>query len=150
MSSDVALRRWRLAVRLMVAALVWSVGLALAALLLPAYNGQTISNVNGLTLTTATFVQVNGLRALTLVAIPAIVSVIVAFALWQRHRHQANWTGWVAWTAIGLLALETLLGITTIGLFIIPVPVLLAVSVRLIPGPARAPSAPAPAPATET
>ena len=142
MSERVRERRRHLAIRLTVAALVWSVGLILAALLLGAYSGQTVSSDAGVTLTTRTFVQVNGLGSLVLVAIPAAACLIVGAALWQRHRRQPAWSGPAAWTAVAVLAVEAALGIATIGVFLIPVVILLALSVRLVPGPA-APPAPA-------
>jgi len=44
MSAGVLERRWQLAIRLTVAGLVWSVGLVLAALLIGAYSGRTVSS----------------------------------------------------------------------------------------------------------
>src|SRR5436305_13598139 len=84
-SPTVARNRWRLAMRLTCAALSWSVGLVLAALLAPTYDGQTVSNSNGLTLTTRTAVQVHGLRALIIVAVPVAASLLVAVALYRRR-----------------------------------------------------------------
>jgi hypothetical protein len=133
MSSGVASRRWQLAVRLTVVALVWSLGLVLAALLVPAYDANSSSS-EGLTLTTRTLVQVHGARALILVAIPVIVSIAVGVALYAKHRAGPRWSARVAWIAIGLLTAETLLGILTVGAFMAPVVILLAVSVRLVPG----------------
>lgn len=150
MSERVIGRRWQLAVRLTVAALVWSVGLVLAALLLGSYTGQTVSSDTGVTLTTRTFVQVNGLGSLVLVAIPLVACLSAGAALWHRHHHrQPAWTGPVAWAVVAVVAIEAALGIATIGGFLIPVVVLLALSVRLVPGPvappARAPASGSPA-----
>jgi hypothetical protein len=147
MSERVLRRRWQLATRLTVGALIWSIGLVLAALLVGSYTGQTVSSEAGVTLTTRTFVQVNGLRALVLVVIPTVACLAVATALWHRHRRRAPWGGPVAWTAIGVLTIEALLGIATVGLFMVPVIVLLVVSVRLVPGPA---ARPAPVPVSGT
>lgn len=147
MSERVLSRRWQLAIRLTVAALVWSVGLLLAALLLGSYSGQTVSSDAGVTLTTRTFVQVNGPGSLVLVAIPLVACLGVAAALWHRHHRQAAWSGPAAWTGVAVLTIEAALGIATIGLFLIPVVVLLALSVRLVPGPI-APPAPARTPAS--
>ncbi len=60
MSSEVASRRWRPAVRLTVAALIWSLGLMIAALFAPVYNGHTESSASGLTVTTVTLVGKHG------------------------------------------------------------------------------------------
>lgn len=147
MSERVLSRRWQLAIRLTVAALVWSIGLLLAALLLSSYTGQTVSSDAGVTLTTRTFVEVNGLGSLVLVAIPLLACLSVGVALWHRHHHQPAWSGPVAWTGVAVLAIEAALGVATIGLFLIPVVMLLALSVRLVPGPV-APPAPARTPAS--
>lgn len=140
MSEGVLERRWQLAIRLTVAGLVWSVGLVLAALLLGSYTGQTVSGDTGVTLTTRTFVQVNGPGSLVLVAIPLVACLSAGAALWHRHDRQPAWSGPVAWVAVTVVTIEAALGIATIGLFLIPVVVLLALSVRLVPGPAAPPA----------
>jgi hypothetical protein len=118
----------RSATRLGTAALVWSAGLILAALLWPAYSSST-TTADTVTLGHATLVQVNGARALVLVAIPLVLSVVVLAAIRMR-RAGVRFTGAVAWVAIGVLALECLVGIMTIGLFMAPVPILLALATR--------------------
>jgi hypothetical protein len=133
-------RRQRLAVRLGVAALVWSAGLVLVALLLPVYGTSTASETDGVTLTHSTLVQVNGARALVLVAIPALVTLVVLCAIRARHSG-ARWGGPLAWVAVSVLTAEMLLGILTIGVFILPVVILLAAAVRLVPGPMPAENA---------
>jgi uncharacterized membrane protein YhaH (DUF805 family) len=136
MSERVLQRRWQLTIRLITAALVWATGLLLAAVLIGVYKGQTISTEAGLTLTTRTFVQVHGVGALVLVLIPVAACLIVAAALGRRRHHRASWSGPVAWVAVAATTLEALLAITSFGAMLIPVAVLLAVSVRLIPAPA--------------
>jgi hypothetical protein len=149
MSEGVVERRWQLAIRLTVAATIWSIGLILAALLIGAYTGQTDSSDAGVTLTTRSSVQVNGLRALVLVAIPTVACMIVGAALRHRHHRRSAWSGPVAWAAGAVLAVEAVLGIATFGAFLLPVVILLGLSVRLVPGPpatpapARSPSSPA-------
>ena len=133
--SDVALRRYRLALRLTIAAVVWSLGLILAALLLPAYNGQTVSNAQGLTLTTATLVEVNGFGVLIPVAIPALASIVVAASVRRRRTHGRDRSATVAWVMIALLAALALLTILSIGIFLAPVLVLLVIGMTLAPGP---------------
>jgi hypothetical protein len=140
MSERVLTRRWQVAIRLTVAALVWSVGLLLASLLVGAYKGQTVSSSAGITLTTRTLVQVHGLQALVLVLLPVVACVAVAVALWHRRRGAA-WSGPVAWAAVGVLATESILAITSLGAFLLPAVVLLALSVRLIPAPASSAAA---------
>lgn len=133
MSARAASDGWRLAVRLSVAALVWSLGLVLAALIAPVYSTSSTSDVNGVTLGSATLVQVNGAWVLLLVGIPAAMSALVILAI-RARRSGARWGGPLAWTAIGVLAIEAVVGIATIGLFILPVPILLAFATRRAPG----------------
>ena len=140
MSAQVAQRRWRLAVRLTVAALVWSLGLLLAALLVSSYHGQTASSADGLSLHSATLVQVHGLSALVLVVVPVLASLLVGGALWRRRHTGDPWAERVAWLVIGALAIVALLGITYVGAFMLPVAVLLALGDRLVSSP-RPPSA---------
>ena len=123
--------------RLTVAALVWSVGLVLAALFVSSYHGETSSDVNGLSLHSATLVQVHGLSALVLVAVPVTASLLVGGALWRRHRAGDVWSARVAWLVIAALAIVAVLGITYVGAFMIPVVVLLALSVLLVPAQTR-------------
>lgn len=134
MSQNVASRRWRLAVRLTVAAVVWSVGLLLAALLVPAYNGQTRGGVNGLTLIKLTAVQADSTWILIPLAVPAAVSLLVGFALRRRrHRRRPGPSVLLAWRSIALLGVLTLVLIGSVGAFFIPVVILLALGLRLAP-----------------
>jgi hypothetical protein len=132
MSTRVQERRWSLAVRFTVAALVWSVGLVLAALFVSSYHGETSSSVNGLSLHSSTLVQVHGLSALVLVAVPVIASLLVGGALWRRHRAGDAWSERLAWLVIAALAIVAVLAITYVGAFMIPVVVLLGLSSRLV------------------
>ncbi|MGZ4177167.1 MAG: hypothetical protein ACXVE4_15690 [Solirubrobacteraceae bacterium] len=134
MSARMVSRRWHLAVRLNVLALVWSAGLVLAALLVPVSSQATASaGVDGVTLTQSTLLEVNGARALAVVAVPSLVSVVVLWAI-RARRHGARWGGPLAWVAVGVLTAEAVLGILTIGGFILPAVILLAAAVRLAPG----------------
>ena len=129
------MRRRRLALRMTVAASVWSAGLVLGALLLPAFNDQTVSSSSGLTLRTATFVQVNGIWVLIPVALPFAVSVVVAVALRQKRLTGPRWADLLGWLVVGALTVFTLVTIPTIGAVMVPVVVLLALALRVAPGP---------------
>lgn len=126
-------RRWQWAVRLTAAAGVCSLGLLLAALLLPTYSGNTTSD-GVATLTQETLVQSQGLWALLVVAVPLIASGVVATALVRRRRDDARWAAPVAWSAVGALAVVAVLAITSVGGFMLFVAVLLALGVRVAPG----------------
>jgi hypothetical protein len=127
-------RRWRLAIRLTAGALAWAVGVVLAALLLPAFNGQTVtSDRGGVTLTTATFVHVNGGWVLIPVAAPVVVTVLVGGALRARRTNGPTWVGPAAWAAIALVFVLALVTIASIGTIMLPVVVLLVLAMRLVP-----------------
>ncbi|HEX3689202.1 MAG TPA: hypothetical protein VHV28_05875 [Solirubrobacteraceae bacterium] len=135
MNARTASRQRRLSVRLSAAALVWSLGLVLAALVAPAYSTSSgSSGVDGVTLGSATLVQENGAWVLILVGIPALASAIVMLALHAR-RAGARWGAPLAWTALAVLTAEAVVGLMTIGLFIVPAIALLALAVtRSAPG----------------
>ena len=133
MSARLAERRWWLAVRMTTVASVWSLGLVLAALLVPALDGDTTS-AGVATLTEQTLVQNQGVWALALVIVPLIACGVVAAAMVYRRREDARWALPAAWSAIGVLAVVALLAITSVGAFMVPAVALLAMSVRLAPG----------------
>ena len=137
MSASVARNRWRLAVRLTCAALIWSLGLVVAAVFIPTYGGQTVSDSNGLTLTARTAVQVHGLRAVIAIAVPVVATLVVGWALYRRRLDGRRHSAAVAWTAIVVVAVVALLGIPSVGLFMLPVAVLLALAARLVVSPQR-------------
>lgn len=129
-------RRNRIAAILILVAAVWSLGLVIAGSVLPVYNGESISNADGVTFVSETLVAQNGAWVLIPVAVPLVVCGVVALALRRRSVR-------VAWVAVGLLGVFALLSIPSIGLFIIPVVAVLARAVML--STPRAPqSAPAP------
>jgi hypothetical protein len=135
-SSEVAIRRYRLAFRLAIVALVWSLGLVLAALLMPAVDGQTVSNSQGLTLTSATLAEADGAVILIPVLIPAIAAIAVAESIRRRRGRGRDRSATVAWVMIGLLGALALLTILSIGAFVAPVIALLVIAMRLAPSPA--------------
>lgn len=131
-----ASRRWYLAVRVAVVAVVWSAGLVLAGLLIPAYTSNTVSAVNGVTITRSTLAQENGARAMVLVAVPLLICGVVVWAI-RARRSGARWGGPVAWIGVAAVTVEALVGILTIGALILPAAILLAAAVQLAPGPVR-------------
>ncbi|MHB8296788.1 MAG: hypothetical protein ACYDH5_19690 [Acidimicrobiales bacterium] len=133
------------------AAALWSVGLVVAALTAPAYSSTSASSsspsspsgASGHPTTTptmhvmhtsATLVQVNGLGSrvgfavLAPVSLPLLAVVVVAFALWRRRKSETPGAGSLAWLVTVLLLGVALLGMLSIGLFIGPVAVILAVA----------------------
>lgn len=132
MSSEVASRRRRLAVRLTAAALVWSVALLVTALLAPVYDGTT-SDANGLTLTTVTYVQRNGAWVLLPLAVPLLagLAAVAALAGPDPRRRRGALLAVALLTALGLVL------ILTGGVLLLVPAALLALALRLT----RTPSA---------
>jgi hypothetical protein len=112
--------RGRRAFVLTVLAFVWSIGLLVAALFAPAYGS-------------ATLVDENGTRVLVVIAVPAVISAAVWLALWRKCTRGGSVSGVVAWTCVSLLAVFCLLALASIGMFVIPVAVLLAWAVSETP-----------------
>lgn len=122
----------RSAISLLVAA-IWCIGLIVAAATLPAYSSTTTtaggagsSEVS--TTSTETLLEVNGVGVLVVVGLPLVAVGAVATMLALRRRRRRSGAGPVAWTAVGLLAALAILGIMSIGVFIMPAVVLLAIA----------------------
>lgn len=144
MSARVAARRWSLALRLIAIAFVWSAGLIITGLFIPTYGSDAASPVNGVTLTSSTLLQSKGAWAMTLVTLPALGAVVVLVLLRARRYDGGSWRLRLAWAVVAALACESLLGILTVGAYMLPVPVLLALALRLVsPDGVGAPPAPA-------
>ena len=114
---------------------LWSAGLVAAAFFIPSYSSISVvvshpAGPSGLPSThlvssTGTLVDVNGLKALAPVGLPLVAVALVAFVLWRRHRKRQSGAGPIAWSAVVLVGVLTLLGILTIGPYLVPVGVLL-------------------------
>lgn len=124
------------------AAALWSVGLIVAATVAPAYSSASVSSssapgaawhpTTNLALaympTSAALVQVNGLKVLALVSLPLLATFVVSLTLGHRRRKAKSGAGPLAWTVTVLVAGAALLGMLSIGPFIVPIAVLLGVS----------------------
>jgi hypothetical protein len=123
-------------------AFAWAVALIPAAFLLPVYSGETsttsISTAGGPVIsstvhTSSTFIGENGSGALIALALPAVLVALVAFALYRKHAHGTRRSGDVAWILVAMLGVFCVLGMFTIGLFVLPVVMLLACAAALRP-----------------
>jgi hypothetical protein len=94
--------------------------LLVAALVVPVYGS-------------ATLVDENSPRALLVVALPAVISLAVWFALWRQCAHGGRVSSYLAWTCVSLLAGFCVLALASVGLFVAPVAVLLARAASLTP-----------------
>ena len=119
------------------AALAWSALLLVAATQVPVYQSETETTSEAETGTvthtvspgSSTLVDENGSGILLIVAVPLLVTVLVACALWIRGSRRG--AGLVAWTLTGLLACFNLLAMLSIGVFIVPVTACLVVACAL-------------------
>lgn len=118
---------------------LWCVGLLVGAMTLPVYSGESTSSGSptGSESWTATLVEVNGAGALAVVALPAIPVAMVAVALWRRHRARRRGAGAGAWTAVGVLGAFAFVSGFSIGLFVVPIVVLLAIACAMSNAPPR-------------
>lgn len=133
MSEKVRAAKRRLALRAAGGGLAWSLGLLLTGVLAPLYNGQTSSDANGLTLSTATYVQRNGVWVLIPLITPLIAAVVAMVAVARPAPGPRR-------AALAALACVTVLGVVLVtsgGILLLPVAVLLAAALRLT-RPARA------------
>jgi hypothetical protein len=125
------MRRGRLAFGLTVAGFAWAAALVPAALLVPVYSGKTESGSGDSVSTSATLVGENGLGVLLPIAIPAAVAALVWLALHRRCTHgtAAYW----AWSLVALLAAFSFVAAASIGMFLMPIALLLAGAAMLTP-----------------
>ena len=142
MNTELDASRGRRAFLLTGAAFLWSVFLVIAALVLPVYGGTESTTASGgvgsMPAPSSTLVGVNGTGVLLVVGLPALLTVFVWLALRDRFTHGRRASGYIAWTLIGLLAAGCLVAVLSIGVFVLPVTLLLASAASLTPsgGPA--------------
>lgn len=117
------------AIALLIAA-AWGVGLVVAGFFAPVYQAEKLSSPGELTRGTETLVGMNGPGVVVVLAFPLLATVVVAGALLLRPRRGALP---VAWGLTALLAAFTLLGMLSIGLFVVPVASALVVACASAP-----------------
>ena len=106
-------------------AAIWGLGLVVAGLLVPAYQSTEMSSSGELAQTTKTLVGMNGPGVLVVLAVPFLVTLLVASALLARSRRAALP---FAWALTALLAAFNLVGMLTVGVFVLPVTAALVVA----------------------
>jgi hypothetical protein len=121
-------------------AVLWSAGLLVAAVTVPVYAVDSgAAGADGGLVTSsgsATLVGANGSGVLAVAVAPLVASVLVGALLTARPRDRVART--VAWAVVGLLAGLAVLGLASVGLFVLPVVVALAVATDARPLPAAA------------
>ena len=114
----------------LVVAGLWGLGLLIAAVTVPVSSGSTVG-ASGVVESSATLVEENGDGVLAIVAIPLVVSLGVALALVYRYQTSRPGPGVVAPVLTGLVLILCLLGMLTIGVFMVPVAISLVVACAL-------------------
>jgi hypothetical protein len=107
-------------------ALVWGTGLVIAAVLAPVYQSSSVSSSGTVTDGPATLVGVNGWSVLLVAGAPLVAAAVTGCALWRRAGRQG--AGVIAWAVTGLLVCVNVLAMLSIGVFVIPVAIALAVA----------------------
>jgi hypothetical protein len=126
--------RWAFA--LTVLACAWGLALIAAAMLVPVYSSQATYAPGAMSaMASATLVQVNGPGVLIAAAVPALLASAASVALHRRCTKGGRAGGFVAWSLTWILFALCVVGIASIGIFVLPVPALLAAAAALTPGP---------------
>lgn len=86
---------------------------SLLLLVLPIYSSTTASSDSPETTTTRTLLEVEGLRVLPVLAVPVLLTLLPLYPKGAARR-------WVALVCTVLLAVGSLLGLASIGLFYLP------------------------------
>lgn len=110
----------------LVIALVWGAGLVIAAVVAPVYQTSGASSGGAATSGSATLVGVNGWGVLLVAGAPLIAALVTGGAL--RRRAGLPGAGILAWAVTGLLICGNVLAMLSIGAFVVPVTVALAVA----------------------
>lgn len=111
-------------------AFIWSIGLLVAAAVVPVYSGTSETSPGGHERHhTGTLVEVNGSGVLLAVGVPLLATILVSFALLARGAYKG--AGPIAWTLVGLLGAFNVLGMLTIGVFLVPITACLVVACAL-------------------
>ena len=113
-------------------ATLWSLALVVAALTVPVYSGETTSSDStGATIatsTSATLVEVNGWWGLVVACLPLLACLVVGALLLGPGGGAARGAAVVV---VALLGVVTVLGLLSIGIFILPVTLALALAVAV-------------------
>lgn len=121
---------------------MWSAALVAAAFVLPVYGASETSSAGTHSSASLTLVAVNGPGVLIPAGIPLLISATVWVVLHHECSHGGSIARYVAWALVMMLALGCLIGLASIGLFVVPVALLLARAAALTPpGPLRAATA---------
>jgi hypothetical protein len=128
-------RRAPLAFWLTVAAFAWSLALIAAAFVAPLYQGTTATSHGLVSTGGSTLVAQNGLGVLVPVCVPAVLAALIWLALHRRCARASHLASVGATAGIALLVVFNALAMFSIGIFVLPVTMLLACSASLTRAP---------------
>ena len=96
--------------------------------LLPAAGVWSAALIAAALLVSPSLVEVNGPKVLVPVSAPLVVVVMVSLALAVARRRRSRWPTVVAWVLAGLLDCLALVGMLTIGVFLLPAAIAVTVA----------------------
>jgi hypothetical protein len=135
---DAPARRGQLAFGLTALAFVWAVALIAGAFVVPLYSGEeggtSLGRSFGPVNTSSTLIAQNGLWVLVPVAVPAVMSLLVWIALRRKCMTNSRAASVAASAGTGVLAVFNTIAMFSIGVFVLPVTVLLIWAVAITPG----------------
>lgn len=124
-------RRAPLAFWLAAAAFAWSLSLIAAAIAIPMYRGTIATSGGGVSATSATLPAQNGPLVLVPVGVPVVLTALIWLALHRKCARNSRVASVAASAGIALLAAFTVVAMFSIGVFVLPVTLLLACSASL-------------------
>ena len=138
-------RRGWLAFGLSAAAVAWSLLLIAGQFVIPAYSDATCegSSPGGSSVCregTATSFETNGWWVVVLFAAVTLVATLAAVALHLKCRRGERWAEPLAWGVVAVLFVFSLAGAASVGMFALPLVLLLALSAALTPSPPARPA----------
>lgn len=116
-----------------VGAIAAAAAVPVAALTVPAYEGVESSSGGVIATTHATIVDENGVGALVPATLPLVAAFAVALLLHRRCTSGSTAAIGAAWAIVGVMAALALVAIASIGLWMVPAVVLLALSTVTTP-----------------
>jgi hypothetical protein len=99
----------------------------------PVYHGTTVTTGGAVEPMTGTEVGVNGLYVVWLLCIPVALAFVAWAGLHLRCSHASSLGGRAAWAAVVLLLAFTVVGLASVGVFVLPAALLLLAAAALTP-----------------
>lgn len=117
----------RVSLVLLAVAALWGVGLVVAAAIVPTNSATAGSGGVSFAAPSTTMLQQNGPVVLAVVGAALLAVGLVAVAIKWRRASARRGAGPLGWGAVGALGVLTVLGLMSIGIFLMPVVLLLAI-----------------------